>query len=94
MPNPYLILGVLIAFGLGLWQAYQHGYEVAEGVAAKAQAEALTSQKAQLEAYYANRKEVEVVYRDRVRTITEAVDTAGCLDAAIPDGVLNAVRGD
>ena len=94
MPNPYLILGILIAFGLGLWQAYQHGYEVAEGVAAKAQAEALTSQKAQLEAYYANRKEVEVVYRDRVQSVKQADDPTGCLDVALPDSLLRQIRGD
>ena len=89
---PALLALAVVGIGSAWWHGYQTGQSVAHSDQQK-QIEALRDRAAVLaDELEAARGDRRIEYRDRIRTVYREADPSGCADAAVPVGVLNAIR--
>jgi hypothetical protein len=95
---PVLVLTVVASIG-GVWT---HGYMKGKSAErtmhqlrlAAAQEDARLVQERLADELEAARADRRIVYRDRIRTVEREPDPSGCADIRLPDGMLEALRGD
>jgi hypothetical protein len=95
---PTLLLLIVTAIAGSWWSGYTMGKDVERQVQerriAQVQADARMAQEKLADELEAERQKRRIVYRDRIQTVERAPDPTGCADVDLPDGMLQALRGD
>ena len=102
MPNPYVILAIVVAVLGAIWKTYDMGYtaganDVTAAFAA-ANAAAAEEGKQDVKEIIKWKEKRVIVYRDRIKEIKIADDPSGCLDQPLSavglGGLLPGAGGD
>lgn len=88
-----IVLAILLSVG-GAYSGYKYGVNKTRNEqleAVNAYVKALSDTQKMLDK---ERKKIKVEYRDKIRYIHSASDDSGCLDASIPDDIMQQLRND